>query len=519
MAEYFVDSANGNDVNSGVDTDNAWATIEHAMEAGALSAGDFVWARRNVQETPGSDIATSYDGTVASPISIIGCPRNSHSIASSDWTNGSTSVTIDDNDMDREKHQSRYVVAPDGETYLITRVSATNTIIIEREYAGSTVTNQAATIPADEDYATFAAIDDSTWTIKIATWTADADDVVTIDFNDGAFGIYSDLTAYNIWKNIEFKDSTDGDGIYRCRRSTQMLFFGCLFKQTTSNSLIVSVQNGSVDFVRCTFEGSGAGSNQTAIVQAYLYNGYIRLKDVAIYNMGNHGMEIADNCYMDNVNIGVETANADDDIAAHLLGNIRGVDVKLGGTNGLILFTNYPSDLFNHISFENYQRILEEHKSFYIGGEYARADVTGETPNKKVSDYVFKISPDRSFASANTTWAVPILVHELEMTAAAHTLKYWLYNDSGVTLNDTTAIDDIYLEAEYIKGYDDTSEYNKVNLRSSEIDILDAADADDWDYLQVTLTPAVASKVRLTVYIKFYSAAGDIFIDPAVVIT
>ena len=87
-----------------------------------------------------------------------------------------------------------------------------------------------------------------------------------------------------------------------------------------------------------------------------------------------------------------------------------------------------------------------------------------------------------------------------------------------MTLNDTTATDDIYLQAEYVKSYDDTSEYTQAIATSTEIDILDAADADDWDYLEVTVNPATESKVRLWLKISKYET-DDIFIDPQVVIS
>ena len=87
-----------------------------------------------------------------------------------------------------------------------------------------------------------------------------------------------------------------------------------------------------------------------------------------------------------------------------------------------------------------------------------------------------------------------------------------------MTLNDTAATDDVYLQAEYVKSYDDTSEYTMAIATSTEIDILDAGAASDWDYLQVTINPAVESKVRLWLCIRIYDT-NDIFIDPQVVIT
>jgi hypothetical protein len=119
-------------------------------------------------------------------------------------------------------------------------------------------------------------------------------------------------------------------------------------------------------------------------------------------------------------------------------------------------------------------------------------------------------------------WADVAFTHEFEATTAAKTYKYWIYNDTGETLNDTTAKDDIWLKVEYVKAYDDTSEYVIAEEYSTEIDIADAADADDWDYLSVaSVTPAVASKVRVTCCVSYYNALAtkNIFVDPAVVVT
>lgn len=225
--------------------------------------------------------------------------------------------------------------------------------------------------------------------------------------------------------------------------------------------------------------------------------------------------------FIENSNIGVEIANGDADISIDgtggINGNISGRDVKLGGTNGYV--SMLKAKISDRVSFENYQKILGDHKVFFQGGEFERVAVSGETPNKKVSDYVVKISPNLNNPPSEEFHSYKIIEHELEMTADTHTFRYWIYNDTGATLNDTAAKDDIWLQAEYIKEYDDTSEYVIKKAFSTQIDILDAADADDWDYLEVTVTTAIVGKVRLTLYLNYYNATTNIFIDPAVVIT
>lgn len=521
MAIHFVSSADGNDANTGHDLDNAWATVEYALESGALVAGDTVAVRRTHSEIPTSDIALAYDGDDDNPIIIFGCPRDTFSITSATWTNGDATVDlILPASMDREQHQGRYITAPDGETYLITYITDSNTFELDREYAGSTVVlgAGAATIQADDAESDWDDYDDSGDVIKKTDWEADNDDLPVIDFNDTAYQMYIDGDRYHIFRNMEFKDTTDL-GIIRIDTGYAMTFEGCLFKQTTQSDPCIYTQASGTFLKRCIFEGSGAGSAQRGI---YFISGFLYMKDCAIYNMGDNGLFIRDVAFLENVNIGVEQANGDNDIAFSIFGQIYGRDVKLGGSNGYVSIADsilpYGQHSFNKIAIENYQKILGDNRTWYAGGYFEKAAVSGETPNKKVSDDVIKITPNVDITPIEE-WAVDLMVHEIELTADTHTLKYWIYNDSGSTLNDTTAKDDIWLKAEYVKAYDDTSEYVMAEAFSTEIDILDAADADDWDELSVTITTAVAGKVRLTIYLSFYDAADNIFIDPAVVIS
>lgn len=512
MADYFVDSTTGSDSDNGTTMDLAWATVEHALEAGGLSAGDNVWIRRLHSEIPTSDIASIYDGTSNAYISLIGWPRNTHAISSSDWTNGSTSVTVDDNDMDREKHQNRYITAPDGNVYYITRVSATGTIIIDREYAGSTVTNQAATISADTDYALAQAIDDSGWTINVAAWTADADDVPVIDFNSTAFQIYLSSDDYHAFKNIELKDSTDSNGVLSLVSCQTTVLEGVMIK-ISGGVYAMSVESAYLVATRLTIEGTATGTAQ----RGPRFSSLASLNDCAIYNMGDWAMRVGSRLYLNNVNLGVEQANGDDDIFLDTGSYIEGVDVKIGGSNGYV--SRGEMTATDKCSIENYQKVLGDNITFYDQGQHERVAVSGETPNKKLSDYVLKISPNASNVRTEET-AYRIFEYVFSADTTEYDYSFWIYNDLGVTLNDTTAKDDVWLECQYISAHDDTSEYVITKAYSTEIDILDAADADDWDSISVTgIQPAVAGNLRVRLYVNIYSAAANLFIDPSIVIT
>lgn len=515
MADYFVDSTTGSDLNNGTTMDLAWATIQYALQSGGLTAGDIIWVRKLHSETPVADIAPIYEGTPAAPIQIIGWPRNTHAVSSSDWTNGSTSVTIDDNDMDREKHCGRYITAPDGEVYLITRVTATSTIIIDREYAGSTVTNQAATISADSDYTLAQAINDSGWTINKAAWNADADDLPLLDFNNTAFQLILSSDGYHFFKNMEMKDSTDSNGILRFDSLSLAGYIEGLLLLQSPDSTALYINNSCVIGERIIIEGDGAGTLQRGI---YLQTGALRLFNSAIYNMGDIGMRIGGNAVLSNVNMGVEVANGDADIELYYGGVVSGKDVKFGGTNGYIDY--FGASSCNQMSIENYQKVLGDNRTFFVGGYFEKVPVAGETPNKKLSDNVLKITPSSSGQEFVKELAYSFFEYIIDTDTTSRNYKFWIYNDSGVTLNATTAMDDIWLEAEYVKSYNDTSEYTNMKEYSTETSILDAADADDWDSLNVTaIAPAVSSQVRLRIYWSKYLAATNVFIDPEVVIS
>lgn len=172
MAHYFCDYVNGNVANSGVDMDNAKESMEDILDIIVPGSDDIIWVRRaTVDITTGGITATGFvSGEI--PLICAGWPRGTVAIASSDWTNGSTSVNVDDGGMTELAHVGRYITGPDSKVYQIAKVVDANTLTLLRPYNGTTASNSAATIHADElyDIANFS-----------ETFTADADtDLITI---------------------------------------------------------------------------------------------------------------------------------------------------------------------------------------------------------------------------------------------------------------------------------------------------------------------------------------------------
>lgn len=526
MPDYFVDSTTGSDGDAGTSMDAAWATLEHALEAGGLAAGDNVWVRRIHVEysgAPTSDVECAYDGSAASPIRVIGWPRASQAITSSDWTNGSTGVVIDDGGMDREKHCGRFITGPDSRVYLITKVTDANNIIVDREYVGSTVTNQAATISADEDYALAQAIDDSAWTIKKAAWNADAADLPCLDFGNAAYQIIVNADLWHEFWNLEFRDSTDTAGIISCSSNYMLLLGGCLFKTDQNVPLVVPSSGGALDVIRCIFEGSASGTAQRGLAPDP--RSTVRIRDSAIYGMGDNGLILPGPCLLERVNIGVEAANGDDDMVFGSISITKCIDVKLGGTNGTVDYTGATQLMIfgtESVWFENYGKILGAHKAWTVSAELTKTDVVDGSgdPYKRTggADSVLAIENKFSATYSPLNKRVATTVAELRIWADTTSKSYRIYCQLKNVASLTA--DQILIECLYIKGYDDTTEYELFSVDSDEtVTIRD--DAADWSqYIEVTgIQPAVASWVILRVKAQWYDADGVLFVDPKVAIS
>lgn len=389
--------------------------------------------------------------------------------------------------------------------------------VIEREYVGGTVTGTDGKfqIDEDEDY------DDRP--TDIDGWDSDAIDLPVIDFNDTDYRVYVYYNdAFHVFKNIEFKDSADA-GMLGISGGGDHSIIGCLLKQTTQNQVLITTSYCTLTVKRCIFEGLGTGAFQRGITVAA---GTCIIEDSAMFNMGDHAvfMRYCSQLRLKNVNMGVEIENGDGDIGFDSSPSsggpsVYGLDAELGGNNGEIsIGTALSSNLI--VRMENYGKQLGSHKMWFPGGTQELAAVSGENPNKKLSDNVIKLTLDQSGYEYQEDWAVEVFCHEFEVDAISRNYKYWIYNDLGATLNDVTAKDNIWLEAEYVSAYEDDSEYLITKKYSTEIDILDATGADDWDYLEVpSVAPAVASKVRVRCFISKYSSGGNVFIDPEVVIS
>ncbi|NOZ68019.1 MAG: hypothetical protein GXP46_01920 [Deferribacteres bacterium] len=435
---------------------------------------------------------------------------------------GATGVIVYDDDQGTsgtlilQNVQGTFV---DNETITSTSGSATANIpsgtvgcfIIDRKFSGTSTSAGASTMQEDDDYSTRPDIG-SLRTI----WDADGDAPYVIDFAGGAYNIYFNADNYNILKNLEFKDTADGAGHVMFAYSAAGAIIGCLFK-TTYSARCIGQTTDYLYLERVTAENDGVTAYYTRDGIGVGAKGVLYAKDVAVYNCGGYGLDVnGGTAILENVNIGVEGANQDADIAIYYSGQVFGRDVQLGGTNGYVEDASYVSPR-KLVSIENFQKELGRQKQWFRGGEIHNVDV-GDTnapsvadPTGKTTD-LMEILPNVSGFDFIEEWAVDIFTGEEDGVNGARTYTLYIQNNTGNTLNASTAKDDLWLVAEYVSQYSANDAYTVERVFSAETLIAQRADATDWDSLSVTINAAVASKVRLKLYISTYSATGGIYV-------
>jgi hypothetical protein len=522
MATYYCDTGLASGDNDGTTMDDAYRTIKAAFERNAYGAGDILWVRRRSAHTnDGADITpnAASDGTTIAPIRFVGWPRTTKAVTSSDWTQGSTAVVIDDADMSRG-HLGRWITAPDGKQYLITHVVDASNIVIDREYVGSTVTNQNATIAADEDYTEAQAIDDSAWTIKKTAWNGDAHTLPTIDFGANAYQL--NITGTNgpwVLANLDFLDSTDSAGVISATGCRFIFFTGCLFYQS-QNSRIITTTSIMAFITRCIITGAGSGNAQRLL---YLTQSFVYLKDSAVYAAGVNAMyaETSTSVELNNVNIGVEASDAAYDIRKVGFGSFIGLDVKLGGTNGLIELSSDTSRDNTSIKFDNYGKILGAQRRFTAATQTSarKAVVAGSgDPYKRSggSDDVLEIFRNYSGGARAPGWENEEIRWRFWADTTSKSYRVYCQQVAMSTLTAAQA----FLEATYVDEYADATAYHTARVVSDET-ITVRSGADDWDqYLEVTgIQPAVAGWVTIRLMVQWYDVDGYLYVDPLVVIT
>jgi hypothetical protein len=122
MAYGFIHPSNGDNGDNGSTLDLALATVDYAATSGGFSAGDTVYISRTLDETPTSDIASAYDGTILNSIKFIGCPRAAET-GTGDFTQGESVITSMSFATVRSQHVCRKIKNDsNGDWYTITAI-------------------------------------------------------------------------------------------------------------------------------------------------------------------------------------------------------------------------------------------------------------------------------------------------------------------------------------------------------------------------------------------------------------
>lgn len=525
MADHFVDAVNGNNGNSGHDMDNAWLTVEYALESGSLTAGDIVWIRRNVNENPTSSISINqnYDGTSINFIYVIGWPRNETS-GTADFTNNSVVVdNVSGISMDREKHASRNITGPDGKTYYIELVTDSNTFELDRKYAGDGVAAGSFTIEKDVDYDLAQDIDDTGWTITKATWNADADDVVTIDFNAGAYRlqiVYSDNYSF---RNIELTNSTDSYLVY-CGGFQRIEFVNCLL-YNSSNIDIFRIASTDIRLVNCIMHSTNGGSSVGVLLDT---NGCVRIFNSSFYNLGKSLYCSAQtlDVYLDNVNLGVQGASTDYEFQASYHMQIKGRDVRFNDSSTIYYLPTNLFHLSSYIDIENYNKVQGTHRKIIpFTATITSNDFSGVDVKQRLfgshnvievlmninSNYVGRKAADEK----RSDLLAPIIIGQnnsaviyVDDISVARKYRFYINSEQALTSSE------IWLELEYVTSCDSNGNYTKTIVKSTQ-SVSARTDVDDWtNYIESpSIQPAVASNIYVKLFYSKYHASNKCYID------
>jgi hypothetical protein len=523
MANYFVYPGSGDDGNTGLTLDDPFNTVKFAGEKAGYSVGDRIWVRRGCTENVSNTVNFAWHDTnlFRGLVCLVGCPRNSLA-GTADFTNGSATVENSSLTMSKLSHASRNLTAPDGKVYYIEYVTDAATFDLDRPYSGTTSVGGAFTIHADIDYSTFHAIDDSAWTVKIADWEADGDDITTI--NLGA-SYYLRLAASQKqgW-GIRNLSITNGAGILTDTASARWELINVLHTQANNNVMAYCYKGSMIKMTNCIFQSTNAGGS--AICFYIPTNGFFYGKNVSAWTPGNYVlMGEGYNTpygYFENVNFGTRVASAVADIRVEGVGVFVFKNAKFGGTppNG-----NQPTWASNYhharVEIENYNKVLGDHRTYYdCVGAIKRNTGTGCNLRSGGGTSVIEVSAGfhdstlgyRSNDSVSDLYTA-FRIFELNIYVAdvsvAKNYKFYVQSDTiSLTSNQ------IWIEYEYVNAYDDSDKYGYTFGKSDE-SVTVRNDADDWtQYVETgNIQPATPGVVTIRMFTSAYHATNLIFAD------
>jgi hypothetical protein len=541
VVNRYID-LNASGANDGTSPSDAWTSIDAGLSTTSLSTSDdnYIWIRRQNDtgrtiETFTSDMAVAEDGTAEFPIKVIAWPRASEAATEGTWTNGSKSVSaVVGVSLDKGKHTARYITAPDGNQYMIAKVTGTTSFELIAPYPGATVstTSGAFTIQADEYYDTRPAAGTS------AGWDADDPWMPLLDGNAANYCIaisQDDSWHFEGLHIIDFMDSLYG--MIQAQTSYQTKFIGCFVEIQDATALadpMFYCQGNYLYLRKCSVQGhtsyvSGAYGFRTGnggVV--YLVDCRIETADRCFHLYGDHRI------YMDNVYLTHHHATTGyyfyQDQNGHL--SCWGRDVTFGAGAPDYMY-NSSAQLYlagrginRGLFIENYGHELGIHYRMTNSGILQTKLVDGASdPVKRTggADIVYQVNVDNLAVGSRGTklpgdiaTSAPIDEITFELDAATYDqIRFYCQSQ------DNIAADYFFMEVSYIDAYDETNNiFHKVRVLSDEA-ISARSGASDWSqYLEVPdITLPVKSNVTVKFTLRKNLPTGDLFIDPLPYIT
>jgi hypothetical protein len=510
----------------GTDSDlaDAWQLMQTAILYSSYdsSQANYIWFKRYDDASQATETPTAnwYPGDFAytdRPIIFIGWPRNSISITSATWTNNSTTVDlILPATMTASTVIGRMVTAPDGFDYLITKVTDTNTIIIDRPYVGSTVTltSGASTIKEDDEYS---------WRPQDgidAGWDSDGHERPQMSFTGTSYRVGSNNDAFYGYSNFEVACGTASPTLYVI--TARAHYLNNLYATSTSNAKIMQLSS-STYAERLIVVGNNAGTSQYGIDCGNAHG--IILKNSAIYNV-YYGLVGGNSGQVDNVNVGVE-GTVTQELSLSKGQSFSARDLKFG--SGTVYYYQ-PWNLWeeSQCSIENYGKVLGATRSYTTQGYFTSKDVVAGSgdPYKRTggADSILEITNNKAsdtvgYKQPIPPWTCVFIKHVFYTDTTSRNYRYYVQSPAALNAYGNNVVDSIWITCTYISSYDASNNtYTKSTVYSDE-SISARTGADDWSqYIEVTgIAPAVQSSVVIKIYCNYYHASNKVYVDPKVV--
>lgn len=525
MAYFFVDSVNGSDGNNGTTFDLAWATVGYAVQQ-SITAGDTIWVRRNVAETLGSSVTVLTAGTEAAPCALIGCPRDAQA-ATGDFTKGDETVSNISVTVSEELCAGRNIICPDGNTYYVDDINSTSSIELDRPYVGTTSTTASFSFPKDPSYDLFQTMSDGT--ITRANWNGDANHLAAMDFSSGAYI----LGIKQYWKFESIKWTTrTADSIGLANIPYGTLFSNIYFPTAVNATQFSFSGSGSSKLANCYFRGGDVDYIVSAATQrVHINRCTLATTDTAgaLFYTTNNGN--AD--YMiDNVNYYGPNIVRDLGFA-----RVTAKDFKYTATAIEVDGGSHQGGHFQTIKIENNQKVYGEHRTYMLNvGQWTANDGTSGVTLRtggasQVVDVLLNgVSGNEGFNRAalnnevsaegfaplvfGADYSGRLYVNDIS-TAKNYRFYVQSVNDA---LNGSGDEWDLWLETEYIDGYDATSKSITTKLVKDNRAIAARLSDSDWDnYLQSgSIQPAAVGWVTFKIFCTKYDATDHRYIDTKV---